>query len=112
MNQLQTSVAAGNLDEVFLNDLRGIARRQAGTRPSPSGAPRWSPEDIDDLIFDTISQVKPARVVLAANQAAGEAQFRKWLAIVIRTTLDQRARGTPGGRIIRAMDDALREAPG
>jgi hypothetical protein len=77
-------------------------------RPPPRGAPAWSEEDVDDLILETVARVDPARVVLAANEAEGDADFVSWIRAALRTTLDLRARGTPAGRVIRAMDDALR----
>lgn len=111
MDGLRAATAAGNIDEPFVEALRAVARAATRTRAAPSGAPRWSSEDIDDLALETICRVTPAKVVLAAERAASDAQFRAWLATAVRTTLDLRARGAPSGQVMRAIDDALREDP-
>ena len=102
-------VASGTVDQLFIDEMRTIARVVAYTRPPPTGASAWSDQDIDDLVFDTVERVDPGALVLAAQQANNDAMFRSWLRVAVRTTLDLRARKTPAGRVIRAVDDALRE---
>jgi hypothetical protein len=69
----------------------------------------WSGEEIEDLVYEMVSQVTPDKIILAAAGADNDKEFRGWLRVVLRTTLDQRARRTQSGRIIRRVDDALRE---
>ena len=108
---LRETVARGGLDQIFLDTARRLARRASAGRPSPNGAPSWSAGDIDVLVFDTIARVTPAKLVLAANKAPNDKAFAGYLTKALRTTLDLRARGTPEGRVIRAVDDALGEEP-
>ena len=111
MGGLREAVASGQVDERFLEAARRAARSRVCSRPPPTGSPDWSNEDIDDLVFETISRVEPNQIVLAANEAVNDVQFVGWLRKAILTTLNLRARKTPGGRVIRAMDDALRGGP-
>lgn len=111
MDGLRAATAAGNIDERFVEVLRGLATVATRARAAPTGAPRWSAEDVDDLALETIGRVTPAKVVLAAQRASSDVEFRGWLAAAVRTTLDLRARGTPSGQVMRAVDDALREDP-
>ncbi len=67
MDGLRAATAAGNIDERFVEVLRGLATVAARARAAPTGAPRWSAEDIDDLALETIGRVTPAKVVLAAR---------------------------------------------
>lgn len=75
------------------------------------GAKKWSDGDIDDLVFEAVGGTKPERIVLAANQAANDREFDGWLGTVIRNALNERARSTPAGRVLRSMDQALRADP-
>lgn len=111
MDGLQAATAAGNIDERFVEVLRRVATVASRARAAPNGAPRWSAEDIDDLALETIGRVTPAKVVLAAQRASSDIEFRGWLAAAVRTTLNLRARETPSGQVMRAVDDALREDP-
>ena len=104
-------VAAGRIRQQFVNVCRIAARVVTRSRQSPTGSGSWLDQDIDELINDTIVRVTAPKVVLAANEAANDAEFFSWLKQALRTTLNQRARRTPLGRIIRAMDDALSEDP-
>jgi DNA-binding CsgD family transcriptional regulator len=108
---LREAVAGGGIDKRFIAAARSVARSASRTRPPPTGATSWSDEDIDDLVFDTVARVGPGDVVLAAQQADSDAAFRGWLRRAVRTTLNLRARGTSAGRVIRAVDDALRQDP-
>jgi hypothetical protein len=107
---LRESVAIVAFDDQFAAAARALARRIAQARPGPRGGD-WTPDDLDDLVCDTIVRVTPDKLVLIANEAVNERQFRTYFAKAIRTTLDGRARKTPKGRVIRAMDDALRQSP-
>ena len=111
MDGLRAATAAGNIDELFVEVLRDLATVATRARAAPTGAPRWSAGDIDDLALETIGRVTPEKVELAAQRASSDVEFRGWLATVVRTTLDLRARGTPSGQVMRAIDDALREDP-
>ena len=106
---VREEVAAGGVGQPFVDTCRTAARVVTRSRRSPTGAESWLDEDIDDLINETIDRVTTAKVVLAANGAHNDAEFFGWLKRVLRTSLDDRARHTPLGRVIRAMDDALRE---
>ena len=104
-------VAAGRIRQQFVDVCRIAARVVTRSRQSPTGSGAWLDQDIDELINDTIVRVTAPKVVLAANEAANDAEFFSWLKQALRTTLNQRARRTPLGRIIRAMDDALSKDP-
>ena len=109
MAGIRKEAASGQIGHQFIDACRAAARVVTRGRRSPTGAGSWLDEDIDDLINETIVRVTTAKVVLAANEADNDAEFFAWLKRAFRTTLDQRARRTPLGRVIRAMDDALRE---
>ena len=111
MNGLREAVGAGCVDQRFVDAARNAAWTVTRTRPSPTGGRRWLDEDIDDLVHETVVRVTPDKLVLAANESQNDTQFIGWLRKALRTTLNIRARGTPSGRVIRAMDDALREDP-
>ena len=104
-------VAASRITERFIDTCRKAARVVTRSRKSPTGSDSWLDQDIDELINDTIERVTTPKVVLAACEAATDAEFFSWLKQALRTTLNQRARRTPLGRVIRATDDALREDP-
>ena len=106
---MRGAVAGGRIEQQFIDAARAAARSITGGWRSPAGGNRWLDEDIDDLIHETIVRVTTAKFVLAANEADGDAEFFAWLNRALRTTLHQRARRTPLGQVIRAMDDALRE---
>jgi hypothetical protein len=106
---LRAAVAAGQIDELFVDTLHTIARQESGSKPTPTGSPTWSDEDVDDLAFDTVDRVGTAKIVLAAERAANDTEFAGWLRAAIRTQLAQRARDTPAGYVIRTVDDALAE---
>ncbi len=106
---LRAAVAAGQIDELFVDTLHTIARQESGSKPTPTGSPTWSDEDVDDLAFDTVDRVGTAKIVLAAERAANDTEFAGWLRDAIRTQLAQRARDTPAGYVIRTVDDALAE---
>lgn len=108
---MRDAVASGRIDERFVKAARAAARGKVGGRPSPSGAPRWSDEDIDDLVLEMVTRVKPDKVVLAAEKAVNDREFARWLTKALVTQLDLAARSTVTGRIIRALDDALGEEP-
>ena len=79
MGGLREAVASGQVDERFLEAARRAARSRVCSRPPPTGSPDWSNEDIDDLVFETISRVEPNQIVLAANEAVNDVQFVGWL---------------------------------
>ncbi len=106
---LRGAVAAGQIDELFVDTLHTIASQESGSKPTPTGSPTWSDEDVDDLAFDTVYRVGTAKIVLAAERAANDTEFTGWLRDAIRTQLAQRARDTPAGYVIRTVDDALAE---
>ncbi len=105
---VREEVAAGQISQRFVDAGRAAARVVTRGRRSSTGATSWLDEDIDDLVSETIDRVTTPKVVLAANEADNDAEFFGWLKQVMRTTLHQRARRTPLGRVIRAIDDALR----
>jgi len=107
---IREQVAAGKIDDCFLDVARRAARRASLSRPTPTGG-RWTDEEVEDLVLDTVARVGPDKVVLAAAGAASDAEFCSWLAKALRTSLDLRARGTPTGRVIRSVDGALGDAP-
>ena len=111
MTGLQKAVGAGCIDQSFVDAARNAAWAVTRTRPSPAGGRRWLDEDIDDLVHETVVRVTPDQLVLAATEAHSDTEFIGWLRKALRTTLNIRARGTPSGRVIRAMDDALRGDP-
>lgn len=109
---VRDAVAAGHIGQEFVDTARKVARVAVRTRPSPSGGGCWSDNEIDELVNDTVVRVGPDKLVLAAGEASNDREFSwGWLKTALRTTLDLRARTTPAGRVIRAMDDALREEP-
>lgn len=112
MDGLREAVAGGRIDEQFVEACRRAARTEVRGRPAPSGGMAWSNEDIDDVVFDMVCGVKPEKIILAAASADNDKAFMGWLRVTLRSTLNQRARRTPGGRVIRAMDEALRDDPG
>ena len=109
MRGLRERVAASCIDQEFVDEARHAARAVTHSRPPPSGGSYWAASDIDDLVHETVARVTPDKLVLAANEAHSDAEFIGWLQKALRTTLNVWARGTPSGRVIRAMDDALRE---
>lgn len=106
---VRVDVAAGKILAGFLQLARRAALLATQTQPSPTGTSAWSQEDVDDLVMDTIVRVSTDKVVLAAIQAANDAQFYAWLRKVTRTTLDIRSRKTSGGKVIQAVYKALHE---
>lgn len=104
-------IASGGFDQAVLDELRTLTRPVVLGRLTPTGDNDWSDEDLDDLVQDTIVRVGIDRVVLAAEEAGRDDAFRRWLRKAMRTTLDVRARRSPSGRLLRAIDDALREDP-
>ena len=109
---VRDAVAAGRIGQQFVDAARKVARAAVRTRRSPTGQGNWSDSEIEELVHETIVRVGTDKVVLAASEAANDRQFIwGWLKIVLCTTLNIRARGTPSGRVIRAMDDALRGDP-
>lgn len=107
---VREEVAAGQFGQEFIYSARVAARAVTRTRPSPSHQDPWPDDEIDELVHETIVRVGTEKLALAANAAANDAQFiGGWMKEALRTTLDVRARQTPSGRVIRAMDDALRE---
>ena len=109
---VRDAVAAGRIGQQFVDAARKVARAAVRTRWSPAGHGGWSDSEIDELVHETIVRVGTGKIVLAASEAANDRQFIwGWLKIVLCTTLNIRARGTPSGRVIRAMDDALRQDP-
>lgn len=109
---VRDAVAAGHIGQEFVDTARKVAWAAVRTRPSPSGGECWSASEIDELVSDTVVRVRPDKLVLAAGEAANDREFIwGWMKTALRTTLNLRARATPAGRVIRAMDDALREEP-
>jgi hypothetical protein len=106
---LRAAVAVGQIDEDFVGTLRAIARLESSSKPTPTGAPAWLAEEIDDLVFDTVHRVGTDKIVLAAEHAANDREFEGWLRVAVRTELALRARDTPAGQVLRAVDDALSE---
>ena len=108
---VREQVTEGHVGQEFVDACQAAARVVTRGRRSPTGAGSWLDQDIDDLINETIERVTTAKFVLAASAADNDAEFFGWLKRVLRTTLHQRARRTPLGNVIRAMDDALSEDP-
>ena len=109
---MREEVASGHPGQQFVDACRVAARAVSRARPSPSGQDAWLDDEIDDLVHETIVRVGTEKLALAANAAVNDAQFiGGWMKQALRTTLDLRARQTPSGRVIRAMDDALRGDP-
>ena len=111
MGSTRQTVASGRFDEAFLREAERAVRSVVGGRPTPTGSYSWSDEDIRELVLEAITRVGPAAIVPAAAQAATDAEFKKWLKTMMRTTLDARARELPSGRLRRAIDEALSEDP-
>lgn len=112
VGSVREEVAAGQFSQQFIDACRIVARAVSQTRPSPSDQGTWLMDEIDELVHDTVVRVGTEKLALAANAALNDAQFiGGWMREALRTTLDLRARQTPSGRVIRAMDDALREDP-
>ena len=88
------AVAGDTIDERFVKAARAAARGKVGGRPSPSGAPGWSDEDIDDLVFEMVARVQPDKIVLAAEKASNDTEFVSWLRQALVTQLDLAARST------------------
>jgi hypothetical protein len=105
---LRSTVAAGVINADVVGALRDLARRESQTHPTPTGASAWTMEDVDEVVNDTVARVRPEKIVLAANEAVNDQEFTVWLRKALRTTLLLRSRETPSGRVIRAIDDALR----
>ena len=109
---VRDAVAAGDFGQQFVDTARTVARAAVRTRRSPSGGGFWTDNEIDELIHETVVRARPDKLVLAAEEAANDREFMwGWLKLALRTSLNIRARGTPAGRVLRAMDDALREEP-
>ena len=102
---LREAVGAGQIDEEFLAAARELARFKSAGRPAPTGAATWSDGDIDDLIFDMVRRVTPNQLVLAANRAADDRQFRGYLFRALTSELDLRVLVTrsPGGSCAPSM---------
>lgn len=112
MEGVREAVASGRIERPFVEAARSTARSVVGERPPPSGGPCWFDEDIDDLVQETILRITLEKLVLAAHEAANDTEFLGgWLRCALKSTLDIRARETPVGRVIRAVDDALGEDP-
>ena len=106
------AVASGRFEATFVEAARSVARAVVRGRLSPTGAQRWLDEDIDDLVQETIVRVGTEKLALAASEAVNDSQFvGGWMRTALHTTLDMQARQTPSGRVMRAVDDALREDP-
>ena len=111
MASTRQAVASGLADGAFVRVAKRAARSVVGGRPTPTGSYSWSDEDIRDVVLDAIDRAGTGAIVLAAQQAATDAEFEKWLKTRMRMTLDARARESPSGRLWRAIDEALRGDP-
>ena len=109
VKSVREAVADGSIDQRFVEAALSVARAVVAGRPTPTGGHWWSDGDLDDLVQESVERVGTDKLVLAASEAVNDAQFvGGWMKSVLVTTLDTRARRTPSGRVIRAMDEALR----
>lgn len=108
---VRDKVASGRIDQEFLCAARRAARSVTASKGAPSGNPRWSNEEIDELVNDAIVRTTTGKIELAANKAASDKEFISWLCKVLRNEQIRRFRGTPLGHVIEAVGAALREAP-
>ena len=111
MASARQRVASGLVDEAFVREAKRAARSVVAGRPTPTGSYNWRDEDIRDLVLEAIGRAGPEAIVPAAEQAATDAEFKKWLKTLMRMTLNARARESPSGRLWRAIDEALRGDP-
>jgi hypothetical protein len=105
---LRAGVAAGAIDDAFVKALLRACRHVSQSRPAPNGSGAWSDDGLDDLASEALEAVGPSQIILAANNAANDAEFMGWLHTIVRSTLAMRARETPAGWVLRTVDDALR----
>lgn len=105
---LRARIASGDLDAQFVNFARKQTRLAVRNKDGPSG-PQWNPDEIDELVFETIERVTHNGVIAAANGAENEARLGAWLRQAVKTQLLLRARETPIGTVLRAIDAALAE---
>lgn len=106
---VRAAVANGEIDERLVDALRSAGRQVTATRPPPAGASSWSPGDIDDVVSQTLSRVKPATFVTKANGASTDGEFFNWIVKAVRSTLNLQAEDTPVGRVLRDVKNALAE---
>lgn len=104
--ELRESVAAGDIGQAFVSTARRIAR---SVLVMHFQGPQPSDDDVDDLVNEMVVRATPAKIVMAAADAANDAAFRAWLRKATISALNQAARATQPGRVLRAIQDALRE---
>jgi hypothetical protein len=110
MAGIREKVAAGHLDLDFVAMARGLAVGLVVGRPTDFGNTDWSSEDYEELVMAMVARVTPAKIVVAAV-ARDDVAFSAWIKRALRTQLDLGARTSWSGRLIRAVDAALEEAP-
>ncbi|MGD0881297.1 MAG: hypothetical protein ABSB09_07005 [Acidimicrobiales bacterium] len=111
MEGVRDAVASGTIDERSVGAARTTARMVVRGRPPPSGGTGWTDDEIADLVADMVVRVGLDKVVLAAEKAANDAQFVGWLRTALTSQLEMAARSTASGRVLRSVEDALREDP-
>ena len=104
-------MASGTIDVRFVDAARIAARMVVRGRPPPSGGTGWADDEIGDLVADMVARVGRDKVVLAAEKAVNDAQLSAWLRTALASQLDMAARSTASGRVLRSVEDALREDP-
>lgn len=108
---VRENVAAGRIELDFVALACGLANEVVAGRPTDLGSYVWSPDDREELVMEMVVTATPARIVAAAIGARDDAEFTAWVRKALRLQLDQVARSTWSGRLIRAVDSALEEAP-
>lgn len=108
---VRDAIAGGLVEQEFLDAACAAARVVTASLKPPSGHGRWSPDEIGDLVHDLIAGASPGSFVLAATRADSDDEFKGWLRTALRNELHGRARRTPLGKVVVAVDAALREAP-
>lgn len=111
MAGVREKVAAGQLDLDFVAMARGLAVGLVVGRPTDLGNTEWASKDHEELVMAMVARVTPAKIVVAAIEARDDVAFSAWIKRALRTQLDLSARTSWSGRLIRAVDAALEEAP-
>lgn len=111
MAGVREKVAAGRIDMDFVELACRLASRAVAGRPSDLGNYVWSDDELEELVMEMVATSKPEKITAAALNARDDAAFARWLTNALVLQLNQTARGTWSGRLIRAVDSALEEAP-
>lgn len=108
---VRENVAAGRIELDFVALACGLASAVVAGRPTDLGSYVWAPDDREELVMAMVVTATPDRIVAAAVGARDDAGFAAWVRKALQFQLDQAARSSWAGRLIRAVDSALEEAP-